>query len=345
MTGPPPAVAAARSAVRSILSGHGLLGRHVLVACSGGADSVALALAAQFVVPRHGGTVGAAVVDHRLQPGSRQVAGQAAEHCRSLGIDPVEVVSVDVRSTSGGIEDAAREARYAALSEVAVRTGARAVLVAHTSNDQAEQVMLGLARGSGTRSLSGMPSVRPLAPDQCGRGQGAADRSGPLLLVRPFLGLGREVTEQVCAEAGLTPWQDPQNQDPRFTRVRARRLLDRWDAELGPGVTEALTRSAELARVDADTLDQLSQEAYAAMGPTPWSVNSLLAHPAGIRIRLLKAMVLAGGAQRGALGSVHLRALDDLVVRWRGQGPVDLPGLVSAYRKHDRIWLRPSIPS
>lgn len=306
---------------------------------------MALALAAQFVVPRHGGTVGAAVVDHQLQPGSGQVARQAAERCRGLGIDPAEIVSVDVTSTSGGLEDAAREARYAALVDVAARTGAKAVLVAHTRNDQAEQVMLGLARGSGTRSLSGMPAVRPLAPARRGWGQSPADGAGPILLVRPFLGLGREVTEEVCAVAGLTPWQDPHNQDPRFTRVRARRLLDRWDAELGPGVVEALTRSADLARVDADALDHLSQDAYAAMGPMPWSVDSLLAHPAGIRTRLLKAMALAGGAERGSLGSTHLRAVDDLVVRWRGQGPVDLPGRVSAYREHDRIWLRPSIPS
>ncbi len=345
MTGPSPAVAAARSAVRATLAEQDLLGERVLVACSGGADSLALAVAARFVVPRHRGTVGAVVVDHQLQSGSRRVAVQAAERCGVLGLDPVQIVSVDVANTTGGVENAAREARYAALFDAAAQTGARAVLVAHTRNDQAEQVMLGLARGSGTRSLSGMPSARPLTRARPSQAHVAGHDAGPILLVRPFLGLGRGVTEEICAEAGLIPWRDPHNQDSRFTRVRARRMLDRWDGELGPGVVESLARSADLARVDADTLDHLSQEAYAAMGPMPWSVHSLSAHPAGIRTRLLRAMALAGGAHAGALGSTHLRALDDLVLRWRGQGPVDLPGLVSAYRERDRIWLRSSIPS
>lgn len=326
-------MAAVRSAVRAVLTGHDLLGQRVMVACSGGADSLALAVAAQFVVPRHGGTACAAIIDHQLQQGSDDVAQAAAGHCAALGIDPVNVIAVRVPTTASGVEDGARQARYAALSDAAVALGAQAVLVGHTRNDQAEQVLLGLARGSGARSLAGMPSVRPLRGD------------GRVLLVRPFLDIGRDVTEQVCLEAHLDVWSDPHNNDARFSRVRARKLLGQMEADLGPGVTHALARSADLLGVDADTLDQLSDAAYVDMGPMPWPVEGLLVHPTGIRTRLLRAMAIAGGADAGSLSSVHLRSLDDLVLRWHGQGPVDLPGPVRAHREDDRIWLRSSIPS
>ncbi len=332
MSGPTPAMAAARSAVRAALTRHDLLGQRVLVACSGGADSLALAVAAQFVAPRHGGTVCAAIIDHRLQPGSDQAALAAASHCTALGLDPVQTISVNVPTTAGGVEDAARTARYAALAQAAQSLGAAAVLVGHTLNDQAEQVLLGLARGSGARSLAGMPSARPLRGEQ-------------VLLVRPFLALGRDVTEQVCVEVDLTVWRDPHNADARFSRVRARSVLGVMEADLGPGVAQALARSADLLRVDADTLDHLSDAAYTDMGPMPWPVEALAAHPAGIRTRLLRSMVIAGGADAGSLSSVHLGSLDDLVVRWHGQGPVDLPGPLCAHREDGRIWLRSSIPS
>ena len=142
----------------------------------------------------------------------------------------------------GGPEAAARTARYAALqSEAAGRQAT--IWLGHTLDDQAESVLLGLARGSGPRSLAGM-----------------AARTGRL--VRPLLGLRRSVTEQACAELDLDPWRDPHNDDPRFARVRVRRtVLPTLEAELGPGVAEALARTAALVRDDADLLDGLAAEA------------------------------------------------------------------------------------
>ena len=148
--GPAPALAAVRSAVRAVLSSHPC----VLVACSGGADSLALAAAVAFEAPRAGVRAGLVTVDHGLQPGSAAVAAQVAGLGYELGLDPVEIVPVTVGRT-GGVEAAARDARYAALDAAASALGA-AVLLGHTLDDQAETVLLGLGRGSGPRSIAGM---------------------------------------------------------------------------------------------------------------------------------------------------------------------------------------------
>ncbi|OZB47829.1 MAG: tRNA lysidine(34) synthetase TilS, partial [Cellulomonas sp. 14-74-6] len=214
MTGPSAAVAAVRLAVSRELADLPA-GSLVLVACSGGADSLALAAGTAFVVGRSarhvdeaGGVpplrAGAVVVDHGLQDGSAAVATRAAEQCRRLGLNPVLVVPVTVRGP-GGPEAAARDARYAALEEAARRTGAAAVLLGHTLDDQAETVLLGLARGSGARSLAGMPT-----------------RRGPFR--RPLLRLRRAETAAACTALRLVPWQDPTNaaapDGPRRSRVR-----------------------------------------------------------------------------------------------------------------------------
>jgi tRNA(Ile)-lysidine synthetase-like protein len=163
------------------------------------------------------------IVDHGLQEGSPAVAGRGADQCRHLGLDPVEVVTVKVASSGPGPEARARDARYRAFEVVAQRVGAVAVLLGHTRDDQAEQVLLGLARGSGARSLSGMPA-----------------RRGPYL--RPLLGVARAATAAACEAAGLTAWVDPQNSDPAYGRVRARALLPVLEAELGRGTVAALAR-------------------------------------------------------------------------------------------------------
>ncbi len=340
MTGPPTAIAAVRVALRDALHEFDVAGARVVVACSGGTDSLALALAAQFVVPRLGGQAGAVVVDHQLQPGSALVAEEAAAACRGIDLQPTEVVTVDVPVTSTGLEDAARTARYAALWSAAHRQGAAVVLLGHTLNDQAEQVLLGLARGSGPRSLSGMPTARPLRRPAT-RGRAAVERDDDVLLVRPFLRIGREVTEQACREAGLRPWSDPHNADARFARVRARSLVQSLDRDLGPGVAAALGRSARLLRSDADALDQLSETAYQELGPLPWAVEALARHPEAIRTRVLRRMLHKAGSPTGSLRAEHLQSMDEVLTRWRGQGPIDLPGRLQMRRSHGRIWLEP----
>lgn len=321
MAGPAPAVAAARVAVRRTVESLGLAGERLLVGCSGGADSLALAAAAAFVVPRLGGSVGAVVVDHGLQPGSDVVAAQAAAQCRGLGMAFVEVVPVAVARTGEGPESAARDARYAALTEAAEHHGAVAVLLGHTRDDQAEQVLLGLARGSGTRSLAGMPPVR------------AARRGSAVRIVRPFLTVSRAETEGTCRALGLTPWVDPHNTDRGFTRVRARRVLPVLERELGPGVVAALARSADLLRDDADALDAAARTAYEQLGDPPWPAGRLADLPVAVRRRVWRELALRSGSPSGALTAEHLRAADELVSRWRGQGPVDLPGGLRLHRR------------
>ncbi len=330
MPGPHPAVAATRVAVRPVLaettpagsSGEApLVPPLVLVACSGGTDSLALAAAVAFESPRAGVRAGAIVVDHRLQDGSDQVAERAAVACREAGLDPVEVVTVDVRPGPEGPEAAARTARYGALQAAAARFGAVAVLLAHTRDDQAEQVLLGLARGSGARSLAGMPRARGLYR-------------------RPFLDLDRATTTAACRAQRLEPWQDPHNAEDRYARVRARRLLAAAEATLGPGLAAALARSADLLREDADALDGYAAIARDRLGPGPWPVEILLDHPRAVRSRLWRLLAAEAGCPPADVGLVHVRALDALLTDWRGQGPIHLPGGVLAVRRQGRVSLR-----
>jgi tRNA(Ile)-lysidine synthase len=290
--GPAPAVAAVRVAVRRLLTAA--RPHEVIVACSGGADSVALAAATAFEAPRLGIPAGLVTVDHGLQEGSAIWAAETAELGRRLGLDPVLVTTVEV-GAEGGPEGAARTARYAALEEVA---GNKAVLLGHTLDDQAETVLLGLGRGSGPRSIAGM---RPVDGRR----------------LRPLLGVRRETTRAACAAAHLPYRDDPHNADSRFTRVRLRTdVLPRLEEVLHGGVAEALARTAELLRDDLDALDGLA----AALVPDgPLAVADLQDRPRAIRTRVLRAWV------GDPVTAVQLGALDALLVDWHGQGPVSLP--------------------
>ena len=273
MSGPPPATAATRVAVRRSLAD---VAGPVAAAVSGGADSLALAAALAFERPGSA----AVVVDHGLQTGSEEVAAKAAAQCESLGL---AATVLSGRSAPG--EAAARELRYRLLDAVE-----GTVLLGHTRDDQAETVLLGVLRGSGARALAGMAPVR-------GRYR------------RPFLDLTREQTRAACLESGLTPWDDPHNDDPGFSRVRFRQLL----AELP---TAGLARTARLLREDADALDALAVPLC--------DVPALLALPAALRSRSLK--LWAERECGRAVTSAHVDALRALVEDWRGQGPVALPG-------------------
>lgn len=314
------AVVALRVGMRDALDGLEP-GSLALVACSGGPDSLALAATAQWVGERSGLRVGAVVVDHGLQPGSDAVAAEAAAACRALGLDPVEAVRVEV-GTDGGPEMAARTARYAALDAAARELGAATVLLGHTLDDQAESVLLGLAQGSGPRSLAGM---RPVS----GRYR------------RPFLAIARATVHEAAAEllAGIAePWRDPQNDDPRFARVRARSALAVLEGALGPGIARALARTAELMRDDADALDAIA-DAVTWDADGSIEVTVLEALPRAVRTRVLRRMAIAAGSDPRALDHGHVTAVERLVSAWSGQGPVALPGPVRAERAHGRIAL------
>ena len=317
MTGPASAVAATRLAVRTELA---LLpeGSVVLVGCSGGPDSLALAGAVGFEAPKRGIKAAGLVVDHRLQAGSRQVAEAAAQQCRDLGLDPVDVQTVRVTRDGSGPEGAARSARYRALEATAERLGAAAVLIGHTRDDQAEQVLLGLARGSGSRSLSGMPRRRGL-------------------FVRPFIALGRSETEAACAAYEIEPWRDPHNEDPTFARVRARGFLRALEDELGPGIAAALARSAEMLREDADYLEDEARAVLPTLGDGPWSATALQALPRALRTRVWRLLAVEAGSGAGQLTAAHVESLDALLTSWHGQGPLNLPGHVRASRSGDLV--------
>jgi tRNA(Ile)-lysidine synthase len=275
------------------------------VALSGGPDSLALTAVAARVVP----TV-ALIVDHGLQPGSAQVAATTRDQAIALECVDAQVLSVRVDGT-GGPEAAARTARYAALD--AARGGAP-VLLAHTLDDQAETVLLGLGRGSGARSIAGM---RPHDPPWC----------------RPLLGLRRSVTHAACAELGVSPWHDPQNDDRRFTRTRLRNeVLPLLEDVLGGGVAEALARTATALREDVEVIDALAERALAASSSgAGLQTAQLLALPAAVRRRVIRRWLLAGGAS--GLTDKQIRGVDTLVTAWRGQGGV----AVGSPLRHQRL--------
>jgi len=296
----------------------------VVVALSGGGDSLALAAATAFEAPRAGWRAAAVIVDHGLQDGSAEVAEAAAAQARELGLDPVTVVRVDVASDdTAGPEAAARAARYAALDAAADDLGADAILLGHTLDDQAETVLLGLARGSGATSLQGMPA-------ESGRYR------------RPLLGIPRATTRQACADAGLAIWDDPHNVDARYTRVRVReRVLPVLESELGPGVAEALARTAEQLREDTAALDAFAEEVAEDVveleeAGISLSVAALAANPAALRQRIIR--LVAQSEFHEALSRTHTLEIARLVTDWRGQGAVALPGF-TAERRGGRIHL------
>jgi len=330
--GPHPAVAAIRHAVRITLSTLAP-GDLVLVACSGGADSLALAAAVAFEAPKAGILAGGITVDHNLQPGSAEQAARVSGVLTELGLSPSLAVRVDVAAPGGsdpyqGPEAAARTARYAALAAAAGGAGTAGgawIMLGHTLDDQAETVLLGLARGSGARSLAGM-----------------APASGRYL--RPFLRIRRAQTVAACTALGLVPWDDPQNGDPAFTRARVRsELMPALTTVLGPGAAEALARTADLLRADADALDAIAAtEAVRLGGPSAgladgWPADAIGGLPEAIRHRVLRQAALAAGCPAGALSSRHITSLDALVTEWHGQRWADLPGGVRGQRRYGRL--------
>ncbi len=268
----------------------------------------------------------AATVDHNLQPGSAARAAITAEVLAGLGYQDVRVLTVRVDGP-GGMEAAARDARYAALRQVAESLSARgpdaAVLLAHTADDQAETVLLGLARGSGPRSIAGMRAWRPPWG-------------------RPLLGLRRADTEQTCRSAGLTPWLDPHNTNPAFTRVRLRReVLPLLDDVLGGGVRPALARTAELMAQDLDALDEIAETVLTQARAPDGSldITALRRQPVAIVGRVLRAWATSGGS--GPLTFEHLNRMAAQVAADDGPPQVRIPGSLDVVRTGGALRLQP----
>ncbi|MCY7396309.1 MAG: tRNA lysidine(34) synthetase TilS [Nocardioides sp.] len=326
-----PSLAAVRRGVRRELAGLGP--GPVLVACSGGADSLAL-LAATVAETR--GTerhVLGVTVDHALQAGSGEQAARVVRQMANLGVHETVTARVQVRADGHGPEAAAREARYAVLGELAQRLAVVTVLLGHTRDDQAETVLLGLTRGSGGRSLAGMR-----------RRFVAAGTS----YARPLLDVARDDTETACQVEGIAWWTDPHNLDPAFTRVRVRRtVLPLLEQQLGPGVAATLARTADQLRADSELLDDLADQRLAALRAGPdgrgLELVALQRLPEALLTRVLRRAALEAGALGAELFYVHVQELARLVAaRTGGPGPtqVQLPGHVTAVRAQDRLLFR-----
>jgi tRNA(Ile)-lysidine synthase len=310
-----PSVAAVRHAVRRGLADLEP-GARLVVACSGGADSLALTSAAVFEARDGGWYVIGATVDHALQEGSQDRAAHVVAQMSALGVDETVSARASVDAPGLGPEAAARAARYAILDEIRERFSAEQVLLGHTRADQAETALMGLTRGSGGRSVAGM--------------RAAYDGYR-----RPLLEVSRADTVTACQVEGIDFWDDPHNADPAFTRARVRqRVMPMLEHELGPGVAEALARTAAQLRPDMELLDAYSARALADVSVDGGlSAQRLADLPESIRTRVIRLAAVAAGAPAGELFHEHVLGVDALVTDWHGQKWVDVPGHLRAFRR------------
>lgn len=293
-------------------------GETILFGCSGGTDSMALAVA--LLKESNNSKIIPVVVDHGLQSNSAEITAQTVAKLKELGYSEVATARANVEVTDG-LEASARRARYLIFKQFIDSYQPKYFMLAHTLNDQAESVLLGLARGSGARSLSGMATVNNI-------------------FVRPLLKNTRAQTEAACIEAGIKVWDDPHNLDERFARVKVRRnLLPIFEENLGPGITEALARTADLLRDDADALDDFANQYFSQTDASNLDVAELERLPKAIRTRVLRLAIYKAGAPSGMLSADHIASAEALISDWHGQKEVSLPGNVKLSRISGRITL------
>ena len=308
-----------RLAVRTTLTANTKPGQKLLIAVSGGADSLALAAACEFEAKKLGLKIAAAVIDHSLQKDSDKVAAQTAKTLAVLGYEEVVVKKVAV-GKAGGPEAAARTARYAALETIRKQTKSHFVVLGHTASDQAETVLLGLVRGSGSKSLSGMSEKTDV-------------------LLRPLLGIDRATTEAFCKDSGIKYWLDPQNQDKKYLRVRIRKhVLPFLEKMLGGSVATSLVRTADQLREDNIYLESQADKSfkkYAKVSASgiSFDAKALSKLPEAILHRVIKKALDDFGSESSR---THVLAVSDLVLSWHGQKPLAAPG-VRVVRKGNTI--------
>jgi tRNA(Ile)-lysidine synthase len=308
-----PQVAATRKAVRELIS-ELTPGTTILVAVSGGADSLALASAANFGGRKLKLNVAAVIIDHGLQAGSDKVAKKAKSRCESLGIEQVVIEKVTVRQTGDGLEAQARESRYKGIEKVRAKLGASWVLLGHNLNDQAETVLLGLARGSGLRSIAAMAKVD-------------LDRK----LLRPFLDISSADLRKACNDQGIEYWNDPHNKDDRFLRVKVRKLAENLEKTLGPGFAAALARTAEIARESDEALGLLATQlaararAKSTAKKAHFEIEPLRLAPAALRRKAIHQICLDAGAKN--LSRAQVLQIEQLITAWKGQKSSVISGI------------------
>ena len=319
-----PAQGLIRLAVRNCLTSNTKPRQKLLIAVSGGADSLALAAACEFEAKKLGVKIAAAVIDHALQNNSDKVAAQTAKTLAALGFEEVIVKKIAV-GKAGGPEAAARSARYTALETLRQKTKSHFIVLGHTSSDQAETVLLGLVRGSGSKSLSGM-----------------SEKTG--FLLRPLLGIERATTEAFCKDSGIKYWSDPQNKDEKFLRVMIRKhVLPFLEKQLGGSVAASLVRTSDQLREDNTYLESQADKSFKKYAKVSGSgisfdANALEKLPAAILNRVIKKALDGFGSESSR---THVLAVSDLVLSWHGQKPLALPG-VRVVRKGNTISFEPN---
>ena len=319
-----PAQGLIRLAVRNCLTSNTKPGQKLLIAVSGGADSLALAAACEFEAKKLGLKIAAAVIDHSLQNNSDKVAAQTAKTLAALGFEEVVVKKIAV-GKAGGPEAAARTARYTALETIRQKTKSNFVVLGHTASDQAETVLLGLVRGSGSKSLSGM-----------------SEKTG--FLLRPLLGIERATTEAFCKDSGIKYWSDPQNKDEKFLRVMIRKhVLPFLEKQLGGSVATSLVRTSDQLREDNTYLESQADKSFKKYAKVSGSgisfdAKALEKLPAAILNRVIKKALDGFGSESSR---THVLAVSDLVLSWHGQKPLALPG-VRVVRKGNTISFEPN---
>ncbi|MEN6459334.1 MAG: tRNA lysidine(34) synthetase TilS [Thermoguttaceae bacterium] len=308
----------------------------VLVALSGGCDSVALLRAMVAIRAAGVGRLRAAHLNHRLRPEADADARFVAELCERLDV-PCEVGTVDVAALASrrgeGIEAAARHARYRFLGETAGRLGSRFVVTGHTADDQAETILHRIVRGTGIRGLAGMARTRPL---------------GHATLVRPLLGVAHAALEAYLESLDQPFLSDPSNRDSRFTRNRIRmELLPRLKADYNPDVAAALQRLGTLAGEATAVLDGLVDQ-WSDRCVTSSSRNAarielvaLMGKPSYLVRELLMAVWRHHGWPLQAMGMAKWDELATLA-RNATSARRDFPGGVAVEVADAAMWLRRS---
>jgi tRNA(Ile)-lysidine synthase len=294
----------------------------ILVGCSGGADSLALTWITHSLQDKGDFDLGVIIIDHGLQSNSSHIAAETARQLRELGVDSILVKSVTVnRHSKLGLEAAARVARYRAFEETAQAEGSHAILLGHTQNDQAENVFLGLLRGSGAKSLAGMKPQRGIYH-------------------RPFLyALQRFETEAICQAADLNFWVDPSLN--RRIKIRTE-VIPYLERVLNHPLVPNLVNTARLLQEDDTALTELAQKLHAGyFADSKIAVEVIADVPAAVRKRLYLQILRSMGTSDLDFNSLHLQAIDRLITDWHGQKAVSVPGF-SVHRHRGYLNFEPA---
>lgn len=288
----------------------------VLLAFSGGGDSrAALSVLAEHCA-RVGRPLGAAHLDHAIRPASAEDAAFCAAVCAEMGVSfHTRRVDVPALAAGKGLEEAAREARYAFFEELMAEHGYGAVITAHQADDNLETMLMRLVRGSGLRGLCGIPPVRPL---------------GSGLLLRPFLRVSRAEMEEYLRCRGLTYLTDETNTDRTYLRNRLRAEVIPVLSACNPMLLCRAADTADSLRADAVYLEQAADRLYATLSahdraPASW----LKEQPPAMRRRLYLALYRGSGGC-GMPEQTHFRALDRLLAEGRQPAYLSLPGSITA---------------